>query len=100
MKSTKSPNVLGGKAYEERSTLRQSRLVPTPSVLPVPRSGSRRPYVLQTRCAKGGEELTEATAWEHRRWTFDAGKNVYAVTVELLCTLHARQQKADYEGSR
>lgn len=92
-----SPNLLGGKKYEERSTLKQGHIVPSPTVAPVPRSRGRRPYVLQTRCGQGGEELTEANAWEHRRWTFGTGNQTYSVKVELLCTLHARQQIATYE---
>lgn len=94
-----SPNMLGGKKYEERSTSKQSPIPPSPTVLPVPRSRARRHYVYQSRCAVGGEELTETNAWEHDRWVMaPSGVVGYVRKCELLCTVHAQQQRARYQG--
>ncbi|MGH9316252.1 MAG: hypothetical protein ACRD1P_04000 [Thermoanaerobaculia bacterium] len=93
--------MLGGQKYEERSTLKQGRLAPAPIVRPVDRSRACRPYVLQSKCAQGGEDLTEENAWEHRRWLWDRERNNYVLSREFLCTAHAVPRRNAYrEGHK
>lgn len=93
--------MLGGQKYEERSNLKQGRLMPGPTIRPVERSRARQPYRLQAKCAQGGEDLTEENAWEHRRWLWDRERSDYVLSRELLCTAHAVPQRHAYrEGCK
>lgn len=93
------------KGFREASGARASLLVPDPIVRRIHVSaatsrGRVKPYVFQSRCAKGGEVITEHNAWEATTWEWNAERHVYDRKHVLLCEACGGRAKRYYDGLR